>query len=185
MRPVYTIGHSTRTEAEFTALLTEFGVDTLVDVRTYPGSRHCPWFGRDVMPGWLDPIGYAHMPALGGRRRSCLEHSPNGWWTHPSFRAYADYAEGDEFAAGLDELLALAETRTCAIMCSEAVWWKCHRRIITDYLIAVAHRPVVHILGPGMAAEAVANPAAEIAGGALVYASATMAQPGLFDEARP
>lgn len=165
---IYTIGHSNRALDEFTALLRESGVDMLVDVRTYPGSRHCPQFNKESMPAGLAPIGYAHMPALGGRRRSCLEHSPNGWWTHPSFRSYADYAMYGEFAAGLAELLALAATHTCAIMCSEAVWWKCHRRIITDYLL-MAGVDVRHILAPGVVGPARLTEAATVTGNHLTY----------------
>lgn len=183
MAPIYTIGHSTRTEAEFGALLVENGVDMLVDVRTYPHSRHCPQFNTEVIPGWLEPIGYVHMRKLGGRRHTCLERSENRWWTHPGFRSYADYAGGEDFRAGLNELLALAETHVCAIMCSEAVWWKCHRRIITDWLITVAHRRVIHIMGPGEAVAAVANPAGEVRHNALVYPNPLPAQLTLFEEA--
>lgn len=173
MTTIYTIGHSTRTFPEFAALLQESGANMLVDVRTYPGSRRCPQFNKEAMPAELEPyqIGYIHMSALGGRRRSCLDHSPNGWWTHPSFRSYADYAMHEEFAAGLRDLLTLAETRICAIMCSEAVWWKCHRRIITDYLI-VAGCDVRHIMGPGHVEPAKLTPAATVTGNHLTYGAA-------------
>ena len=147
----FTIGHSTRTVDEFVALLREAGADMVVDVRTVPRSRTNPQFNADALPGDLGTvgIGYRHLAKLGGLRgrRKGMEPSPNGFWQNGSFRNFADYAMTAEFRDGLAELRALAVGRTCALMCAEAVWWRCHRRIIADYLIAAGDR-VVHIMGP-------------------------------------
>jgi uncharacterized protein (DUF488 family) len=170
---IFTIGHSTRPIAEFIALLHESAVDLLVDVRAIPGSRHNPQFGAESLRAALAAAGieYRHMPALGGRRhsRAGAAPSPNGLWRNAAFRAYADYALTAPFHVALAELLALARSRRCAIMCAEAVWWRCHRRIIADYLLAAGER-VGHIMAPHevepaqMTAGARRTPA-----GALVY----------------
>lgn len=147
---IFTIGHSTRTADEVAALLREAGVDLLVDVRRFPGSRRHPQFNAEAIAATLaeNGIGYRHLAALGGRRAA--ERDPaarHTLWREPGFRNYAGYAESAAFRAGLDELLRLERTHRPAIMCAEAVWWRCHRRIITDYLL-VAGREVRHILGP-------------------------------------
>ena len=151
-RPWFTIGHSTRTVDELVSLLREADADTVVDVRTVPRSRSNPQFNADALPGALASagIGYRHVVKLGGlrRHRKGSEPSPNGFWENSSFRNFADYAMTAEFRAGLGELRSLGDGHTCALMCAEAVWWRCHRRIIADYLIA-AGEPVVNILGPG------------------------------------
>jgi uncharacterized protein (DUF488 family) len=127
-------------------------VDLLVDVRSIPRSRATPQFNLDVLPGSLAPegIGYQHLRALGGRRHHAKNAPPstNTFWRVLAFRSYADYAETEAFRAGLDELIALSSTHRCAIMCAEAVWWRCHRRIIADYLLA-SGIPVEHIMGLG------------------------------------
>ncbi len=134
------------------ALLREAGCDMVADVRTVPRSRTNPQFNADTLPARLADagIGYRHLVRLGGLRgrRRGAPPSPNGFWENASFRNYADYAMTAEFREGLAELRALGGQRTCAIMCAEAVWWRCHRRIITDYLLAEG-QPVRHILGPG------------------------------------
>src|SRR5690606_12153957 len=149
---VFTIGHSTRTLDVFIALLREHDIHILVDVRAYPGSRRHPHFNKDSLQRTIPQAGmrYEHVLALGGRRRKSKDAapSPNIYWEHAAFRAYADYALGDEFHEGLSQLEAAARETTCAIMCSEAVWWRCHRRIITDYLLADGI-PVVHIMSEG------------------------------------
>lgn len=170
---IYTIGHSTRTIAEFIALLQQVDVNMLVDVRSFPRSRAMPQFNIDTLPDALAVagIGYQHLRALGGRK-----HRPKGappskhtYWRVAAFRNYADYAETDAFRAGLDELLSLTDTHRCAIMCAEAVWWRCHRRIITDYLLAGGF-PVEHIMGPGTVTPATITPGACLmADGALHY----------------
>jgi uncharacterized protein (DUF488 family) len=168
-----TIGHSTRPLDAFVALLRENAVELLVDVRSIPRSRTNPQFNADTLPGALAPdgIAYRHIKTLGGLRgrRRDDEPSQNGYWENAAFRNYADYAMGGDFRAGLDELLGLAATRHCAIMCAEAVWWRCHRRIITDYLLArgIAVR---HIMAPGKAEPAKPTPGMqESAAGTLIY----------------
>ena len=172
-RPFHTIGHSTRAIAEFVALLRAAGVERVVDVRTVPRSRTNPQFNRDSLPESLAEhgIGYEHMAELGGLRgRARGGPSPNTFWENQSFRNYADYARTEAFRAGLGRLRALGRERPCAIMCAEAVWWRCHRRIIADYLLD-AGEAVFHILGPGQAEPAKLTPAARHEGSALVYRS--------------
>ena len=165
--PIFTIGHSTRTLPEFVALLRQVDVDLLVDVRSMPRSRATPQFNLDVLPGSLAPegIGYQHLRALGGRRHHAKNAPPstNTLWRVLAFRNYADYAEGEAFRIGLHELIALSATHRCAIMCAEAVWWRCHRRIIADYLLA-SLIPVAHIMGLGTVTAATITPGALIAG---------------------
>lgn len=175
--PFYTIGHSTRSVAELAALLREAGADLLVDVCTVPRSRTNPQFNADVLPGALATygIGHRHLRKLGGLRgrQAGEKPSPNTYWENASFRNYADYAATAEFRAGLAQLCALGGTNTCAIMCAEAVWWRCHRRIIADYLLA-AGKPVFHIMGPGKIEPAQMTPAAVAQpDGTLVYPAGT------------
>jgi uncharacterized protein (DUF488 family) len=170
---IYTIGHSTRTIAEFIALLQQVDVNLLVDVRSFPRSRAMPQFNFDTLPDALavEGIGYQHLRALGGRRHHPrgAPSSKNTYWRVAAFRNYADYAETDAFRSGLDELLALADNHRCAIMCAEAVWWRCHRRIITDYLLA-GSVPVEHIMGPANVTPASMTPGAQVlADGTLHY----------------
>jgi uncharacterized protein (DUF488 family) len=149
---VFTIGHSTHPFDEFVTLLKQAGVDLLIDVRTVPRSRANPQFNTDALPKPLAAaeIGYRHIAALGGlrHRRKSDGPSPNGFWQNASFRNYADYAMTAPFRTGLAELETLSRTHRCAIMCAEAVWWRCHRRIIADYLLADG-RPVAHIMALG------------------------------------
>ena len=162
---IFTIGHSTRTLAEFVALLRPVDVTLLVDVRSFPRSRTAPQFNGDTLPDSLaaDAIGYRHLRALGGRRhhRKGAPPSVNMYWRVVAFRNYADYADSDEFRAGLDALRALAREDRCAIMCAEALWWRCHRRIITDYLLADG-RLVEHIMGRGQVVPATVTPSARL-----------------------
>src|SRR5690606_9647927 len=137
-RTVHTAGHSTRPLDELVSMLTSAGVARLLDVRSIPRSRTNPQFNIDVLPAALAPHGidYRHLAALGGRRSSRRDApSRNLLWQHPAFRSYADYAATPAFRAGLEQLESLALERPAAIMCAEAVWWRCHRRIIADYLI--------------------------------------------------
>ncbi len=170
---IFTIGHSTRTLAEFVALLRQVDVTLLVDVRSIPRSRTTPQFNRDTLPDALaaNGISYRHLPALGGRRhhRKGAPPSLNTYWRVIAFRNYADYAQTDAFRAGLDALRALARNDRCAIMCAEAVWWRCHRRIITDYLLAGGTR-VEHIMGLGQVVPGTITPGAHVmADGTLRY----------------
>jgi uncharacterized protein (DUF488 family) len=134
--------------AEFIALLESASVRRVVDIRAFPRSRVNPQFNLEVLPTALSraDIGYTHLVALGGRRKkSTAARSENEGWQVAGFRNYADYARTAEFRTGLHALLALAAQETCAIMCSETVWWRCHRRIVADYVLA-AGVPVVHLL---------------------------------------
>jgi uncharacterized protein (DUF488 family) len=148
----YTIGHARHSIDEFVALLNVADVDCVVDVRAFPRSRSNPQFNVETLPSALAQfgIGYQHLAELGGRRGRQTEVPPrrNALWTNRSFHNYADYAASDAFRAGLALLIALGRRRRCAIMCAEAVWWRCHRRIIADYLIARGER-VLHILPGG------------------------------------
>jgi uncharacterized protein (DUF488 family) len=147
----FTIGHSTHSIEEFVALLRSAGVQFLVDVRTVPRSRRNPQFNRELLPRTLVDFefGYEHIAALGGLRPK-LDISPavNGFWQNQSFHNYADYAMTEEFRAGFDRLRRLGHQRPTAVMCAEALWWQCHRRIIADYLIS-ADEIVFHIMGSG------------------------------------
>ncbi|HEX5474530.1 MAG TPA: DUF488 domain-containing protein [Vicinamibacterales bacterium] len=143
---VFTIGHSTRTQDEFLALLRAHGVERLADIRTFPGSRRHPHFGRESLSAFLatNGIQYRHFPALGGRRTPRAD-SINTGWRHPSFRGYADYMQTPAFARGVDDFLAFAGHAPAAVMCAEAVWWQCHRQLLADALLARGV-PVCHIL---------------------------------------
>ncbi len=160
---IFTIGHSTRSVAELVGLLRQVAVDLLADVRSVPRSRSNPQFNAELLPAPLAAAGidYRHLPALGGlrgRRKDALP-SPNTLWRNDAFRNYADYATTGTFRAGLDELKALASDHCCAIMCAEAVWWRCHRRIIADYLLAEG-LAVAHIMGQGKIELATTTPGA-------------------------
>ena len=148
----FTIGHSTRSIDEFMEMLRSERIGMVVDVRTVPRSRTNPQFNKDTLPSALGEfgIGYIHLPELGGlrSRRKSVDVSPNDFWDNQSFRNYADYAMSDQFRSGLERLLDMGETHRCAIMCAEAVWWRCHRRIIADYLINEGAE-VFHLLAPG------------------------------------
>lgn len=144
----------------------------MVDVRTVPRSRTNPQFNEDSLPEALAPfqIGYRRIAALGGLRGKSrgIDPETNGWWTNTSFHNYADYALSDAFAEGLDELETLAEDSRVAIMCSEAVWWRCHRRIVADYLLSRG-REVFHLMGANKVEPASMTPAAQSRDGHLVY----------------
>jgi uncharacterized protein (DUF488 family) len=154
------------------ATLKPVGVDLVADVRSFPHSRTNPQFNQEILPGSLAEagIGYQHLIALGGRRRSDRERpSPNAFWQNAAFRNYADYAATDAFRAGLEELRALARRHRCAIMCAEALWWRCHRRIIADYLLA-GGLSVMHLMKGGKVIAAQMTLAAQrLADGTLVY----------------
>lgn len=145
----YTVGHSSRSAEEFLAALQSHGVDLVVDLRRFPGSDRHPQFDQDPLAETLrkHDIEYRYLEALGGRRSSDLPDSPNGAWDNDSFRAYADYALSGEFQRALEELEELGEAYTPAIMCAEAVYWRCHRRIVADWLLARGHG-VMDIFGP-------------------------------------
>ena len=163
--PYFTIGHSTRPIEELVSLLTEAQVMLIVDVRTVPRSRVNPQFNRDVLPASLAAggIAYEHLPALGGLRGTQSDAPPetNAFWENASFHNYADYAMGQEFRSGLRTLRELGKTARSCVMCAKSLWWRCHRRIIADYLIA-AGDDVFHILGQGHIERAHLTPAARL-----------------------
>jgi len=177
---IFTVGHSTRSVAELVALLRQVAVDVLVDVRSVPRSRTNPQFNTDPLPAALAAagIGYRHLPALGGLRGPPKNRVPslNTLWRNDAFRNYADYAATDAFRTGLDQLAALAGEGRCAIMCAEAVWWRCHRRIIADYFL-VRGNPVVHIMGSNKIdrATTITPGARPLADGTLLYPAAAPA----------
>lgn len=166
---IWTVGHSTRTQEEFTALLLSAGIEYVADVRSFPGSRRYPQFNKENIEVWLPEAGilYMQIPQLGGRRKPQPD-SLNTMWRHPAFRAYADYMETTDFAKGIDILTGIAEKYRTAIMCSEAVWWRCHRSMISDYLKSVGW-DVIHIMGVGKFGIHPYTKAARIEGGRLTY----------------
>ena len=185
MTPFYTIGHGTRPLRDFVELLRVVGVTLVVDVRTVPRSRTNPQYNGDALPASLAPfeIGYEHIASLGGLRGRVREVPVelNAFWDNDSFHNYADYALSDQFREGLARLREFGHVQRCAIMCAETVWWRCHRRIISDYLLA-AGESVFHILGPGKVEEAHITAAAHPqADGRLVYAPAPPAQRDMFE----
>ena len=154
-------------------MLQQVAIDLLVDVRSLPRSRANPQYNGDVLPGALAAFGvsYHHIGALGGMRphQTDPRHPHNSFWHNASFRNYADYAETPAFREGLDELQTLATDHCCAIMCAEAVWWRCHRRIIADYLLAEGVT-VAHIMGRNRIDLATLTPGARLLSGArIVY----------------
>ncbi len=173
--PVYTIGHSTRTIPEFVELLRVGVVEMVIDVRSIPRSRTNPQFNLDALPVELAEyqIGHTRIPELGGRRKKSKTVPPeiNGFWTNQSFHNYADYALSSEFRLGLSQLRELSLDRRCAIMCSEAVWWRCHRRIVADYLLD-SDRSVIHLMAPARADPAMLTKAATPARDGLTYPAA-------------
>jgi uncharacterized protein (DUF488 family) len=142
---LWTIGHSTRSLDEFLALLRAHDITRVVDVRRFPGSRRYPHFNSDTLSRALDNagIGYTHMPELGGRRTPRPD-SPHTGWRNAAFRGYADYMDTSEFVEAADKLAELAKHDRVVVMCSEAVWWRCHRSMIADYFVAHGWR-VMHI----------------------------------------
>jgi uncharacterized protein (DUF488 family) len=171
--PFFTVGHSTRSIDEFAGLLTTAEVKLVVDVRTVPRSRANPQFNRDTLPESLAAHGvaYEHCPTLGGLRGKQPGVAPdlNAFWKNGSFHNYADYARSEEFRSGLEKLRALGHATRSTVMCAESLWWRCHRRIIADYLIA-AGEEVFHILGLGHTEQARLTPEAQIApNGRLTY----------------
>ena len=170
MARVYTFGHSSRSIEEFISALRSYDVTLVVDVRRFPGSRRNPQFGADALAATLDEhgIGYRHLEALGGRRSDPQGDSPNDEWENDSFQAYADYALTDAFQEALDELVTLAENEVLVIICAEAVYWRCHRRIIADWLLARGY-DVVNIFDGDRADEHELTRFAEISNGRVTY----------------
>lgn len=176
MTEIFTIGHSTLAVGDFIALIKEAGADFVVDVRRFPRSRRNPQFNADALAGSLAAggIGYEHVAELGGRRGG-TGGGENAYWREAGFRSYADYALTPDFRRGLGRLLAVARTRRPAMMCAESVWWRCHRRIIADYLLAEG-AVVVHIMQPFRLEPAALTPAARRVPNGLVYPAEDSAQ---------
>ena len=169
---VFTVGHSNRSLDQLIAMLKEHGVEVLADVRTVPGSRRLPHFSRPALAALLPPRGmtYVYLPELGGFRRPRPD-SPNEGWQNRSFRGYADYMETAEWRQGMERLLALAADRNLAVMCAEAVPWRCHRSLIADALVSRGVA-VTHILGPGQARPHELTPFASVKGDRITYPAA-------------
>lgn len=173
---IWTVGHSTRREEEFLDLLVCHHIQAVADVRRFPGSRRYPCFAREALSISLPQrrIEYQWIPKLGGRRKP-LPDSPNSGWRSESFRGYADHLGSPEFAQGLAELLALASRRRTALMCSEALWWRCHRALISDVLLSSGIK-VKHILDAKHSSTHAYTSPARVLDGQLDYPS-TMAAP--------
>jgi uncharacterized protein (DUF488 family) len=169
---IWTIGHSTRTLEEFVALLDEYRIQAIADVRRFPGSRRYPHFASEALAESLPAHGivYQGIPKLGGRRK-VQPDSPNTAWRNASFQGYADFLATAEFAEGLAELLSLATTRRTAMMCAEVVWWRCHRSIVSDVL-KLRGIEVIHIVDAKHATVHPYTSAARIVEGELSYAGA-------------
>lgn len=170
--PVFTIGHSTRSIEQFVDILRAGGVQWVVDVRTVPRSRTNPQYNLDSLPDSLAAfqIGHCRIAELGGLRGRASEVPPhvNGYWSNQSFHNYADHALSPEFGRGLEKLIGIASERRTAIMCAESVWWRCHRRIIADYLI-MHGREVFHLMSECRADPARLTPAARLHGSRIEY----------------
>jgi len=158
-----TIGHGTLGQDEFLRLLADASVQELVDVRSHPGSRQVPHFGRETMEEWMPPAGvrYRWEPALGGRRRS-TGRSPNVALRHPSFRSYADHMAASAFREALTRVADDASERVVAVMCAESVWWRCHRRLIADAAVLLHGVDVRHLFHDGRLTEHRPSPEARI-----------------------
>ena len=174
---VMTIGHSTRTLEEFIGLLKTHGVTRVVDVRTVPRSRHNPQFNKDSLPGELKKVGldYVHMPGLGGLRHAKL-NSLNVGWRNASFRGYADYMQTPEFETSLEELIQLAKQKQIAIMCAEAVPWRCHRSLIADALLVRRIR-IEDIMSPARRQVHTLTPFAKVQGTTITYPAENLQLP--------
>ena len=173
---LFTIGHSTRTLDELVGLLREHDVTLLADVRTAPGSRRMPHFAKAALAADLPPRGieYVHVPELGGLRRP-RPGSPNTGWRNESFRGYADHMEDADFAAAVDRLVEWGRDRHVAVMCAEAVPWRCHRSLLADALL-VRGLDVTHVIGPGRTQPASLTPFAHVEDGRITYPGAAQGQ---------
>jgi uncharacterized protein (DUF488 family) len=168
---IWTIGHSVRTAEELISVLRVYEIELVADVRRFPGSRRLPQFGAAALERELAAaqIAYCSLPILGGRRRP-QENSPNDGWRVAAFRGYADYLATEDFADGLTELLLLALGLRTVVMCAEVLWWRCHRRLISDVLVWLGFR-VVHIRDEKNAEEHRIAPPARLSHGMLTYAA--------------
>jgi uncharacterized protein (DUF488 family) len=165
-----TVGHGTLPADDFAALVSDAGIEVVVDVRSFPASRRHPQFGREAMEGWLPDAGVAYRwePRLGGRRRPRPD-SPHGALRVPAFRGYADHMETQEFSDAVDELLVEAGTRRAAVMCAESVWWRCHRRLLADAAVLLRGAAVEHLFHDGRLDPHRPTPEARVDRQRLVY----------------
>ena len=166
---IWTVGHSTRTAEEFNEILSSHSIKAIVDVRSFPSSRRFPHFNQLQLAPALsaEGIAYHHSSQLGGRRRPSA-NSKNTAWQNASFRAYADHMESEQFASGIENLLAISAEANTAIMCAESLWWRCHRSLISDFLKAEG-ATVLHIVDKEKVEEHPYTSAARIVGGRLNY----------------
>ena len=168
-KTIWTIGHSTHPFEEMIALLHSFRIELVIDIRSYPGSRKFPQYNKDTLQVSLpeNNIHYIHLASLGGRRKPRPD-SKNTSWRHLAFRGYADYMKTDDFKEGIKELEKIAVKQRTAYMCSEAVWWRCHRSMVSDYLKARGWK-VMHIMAIGKAEEHPYTTPAQLIDGQLSY----------------
>jgi uncharacterized protein (DUF488 family) len=173
MPGLLTFGHGTATPDELVALLQGAGIEQVIDVRRFPGSRRNPGLGTDAMSTWLPEAGvdYLWEQRLGGRRRipAGQDDEVDGWWRVAAFRAYAAHTRTEEFRAGLEVLVERMEHRKTAIMCSESLWWRCHRRLISDAVLLLHGTPVHHLGHDGRLTEHEPPPSAVVVAGELHY----------------
>ena len=174
-KTIWTIGHSTHLLDEFVSLLKANGIEAAVDVRAFPGSRRWPWFNRESLQKSLPKAGIEYVwlgGPLGGRRKKSPEPSPNAALRNSSFRNYADYMLTPAFSEGVDQLIALASEKKTAFFCSELLWWRCHRSLISDDLVAVRRWKVLHILDDKPPKPHKPKPEARVARGRVTYPAA-------------
>jgi uncharacterized protein (DUF488 family) len=166
---IYTIGHSTHTVEEFMAMLKSFNIELLADIRSFPGSRKFPHFNRENLPASLaeNNIEYIHLKNLGGRRKVNTDSCNTGWRV-AAFRGYADYMETESFNIAIEQLEKIASQKRVAYMCAEAVWWRCHRSLVSDYLKNEGWT-VLHIMDVGKSTEHPYTAPAKILNGKLNY----------------
>jgi uncharacterized protein (DUF488 family) len=171
LNTIWTIGHSTHTLEEFLIILKSFEIELVADIRNFPGSRRYPHFNKDALTLSLPEhkIGYIHLKDLGGRRKAKI-NSVNTAWRLPAFRGYADYMETPVFKNSIKELETLASSKRVVFMCAEAVWWSCHRALVSDYLKHEGWK-VLHIMAEGKVTEHPYTAPARIADGKLVYSN--------------
>ena len=172
---LWTIGHSNRQQSEFLDLLLAESIEAVADVRRFPGSRRCPHFGREALKEALYAVGmeYRHFGELGGRRTKRAEDSPNSAWRVEAFSAYADYTTSSEFVGAFAELVELAMRKPTAIMCAEALPWRCHRRLIADQFVARGWL-VLDVVGPGQVKEHALPDFAKVVDGRVTYPGGTL-----------